>query len=330
MHGKSLSFDRYRLKLSPLSQRVSDIDVSVVLPLENKCDAVNRFADVAERILKARKNNAAVVLMMGAHVIRSGVQRYLIDLMEHGYITAIATNGACTIHDWEFSLIGATTESVSRYIRDGRFGFWEETGRINDIVKSAAEAHVGIGEAMGKAIIRENLPHREISLFAAACRNSIPITVHVGIGYDITHQHPNFDGAAYGAASYIDFLKLAKVIEKLEGGVLLVFGSSVMAPEVFLKALSMARNVKRQDGKCIRHFTTLVCDLYPLPDTFHTEPNRDDPGYYFRPWKTLLVRTVQDGGKSYYVKGAHDETIPALWTAIKEVERSRIRIQSES
>ena len=146
--------------------------------------------------------------------------------------------------------------------------------------------------------------------------------VHVGIGYDITHQHPNCNGAAYGATSYTDFLKFARVLEHLEGGVVMVFGSSVMAPEVFLKALSMARNVARQKGKGIKNFTTLVCDLQFLPDDFSAEAAKEDQGYYFRPWKTLLIRTVADGGESFYVQGDHSRTIPALWTAVEDLKRS--------
>ena len=260
--------------------------------------------------------------MMGAHVLRAGVQRYLIDLIENGYINCIATNGACVIHDWEFALIGKTTESVTKYIKDGRFGFWQETSQINDVVTEAAFEKMGLGESVGKAIFENNFPYQDISLYAACFRNQIPITVHVGIGYDITHQLPNCDGAAYGATSYIDFLRFTKALEDLDGGVAMVFGSSVMAPEVFLKALSMVRNVKRQEGKYIRHFATLVCDLYPVPDSYDVEPSKDTAAYYFRPWKTLLNRTVADGGKSFYVQGNHSETIPALWTAIQNATHS--------
>jgi len=143
----------------------------------------------------------------------------------------------------------------------------------------------------------------------------------VGIGYDIVHEFPNCDGAAYGATSYTDFLRFAKILESLEGGVVMNFGSAVMAPEIFLKALSMVRNVARQEGRQICHFTTLVCDLLNLPDNYHEEPSKDNPYYYFRPWKTMLVRTVADGGESFYVKGHHAESIPALWTAINEPDK---------
>jgi hypothetical protein len=144
----------------------------------------------------------------------------------------------------------------------------------------------------------------------------IPVTVHVGIGYDITHEHPNFDGAAYGGTSYTDFLRLASILESLEGGVVMNFGSAVMAPEVYLKTLSMARNVARQKGERISNITTLVCDLFELPKNYHEEPSREEPAYYYRPWKTMLVRTVADGGNSIYFKGRHRDTVPQLWTAL--------------
>jgi hypothetical protein len=271
---------------------------------------------MADRILSANGRNSAVILMMGAHVLRSGVQHYLIDLIQRGTISCLAFNGAGVIHDYEFALIGATTESVADYIRDGHFGLWRETGRINDIVKEAAKSNIGLGEAVGRVIEEENFPHREISLLATAYRCRCPVTVHVGIGYDILHEHPNCDGAAYGQTSYNDFLVLAQVINSLEGGVVMNFGSAIMAPEVFLKALAMARNVSRQEGRMISRFSALVCDLLDLPPDYHSEASTGTPNYYFRPWKTILVRTVADGGESYYVKGLHAETVPQLWTAV--------------
>jgi len=146
----------------------------------------------------------------------------------------------------------------------------------------------------------------------------VPVTVHVGIGYDILHEHPNCDGAAFGAASYRDFLIFAHTIERLEGGVLLSFGSAVMAPEVYLKALAMARNVARQEGRAIRNFATAVFDLVPIEGDIHRELPKADAGYYFRPHKTLLVRTVADGGASFYFRGDHRATFPALRRAILE------------
>jgi hypothetical protein len=140
----------------------------------------------------------------------------------------------------------------------------------------------------------------------------------VGIGYDIVHEHPNFDGAATGAASYRDFLAFAERVRHLEGGVFLCLGSAVMGPEVYLKALAMARNVERQEGREIRDITTAVFDLLDLGDDVHTEPPKTEPRYYFRPYKTVLVRTVADGGTSYYFRGDHRATIPALYRALLE------------
>ncbi|MHC4781209.1 MAG: GSU2086 family protein, partial [Planctomycetota bacterium] len=275
---------------------------------------------VAERILRAREGEREVILMMGAHVLRSGVQRYLIDLMERGLITAVAVNGSVIVHDFELALVGATTESVARYVKEGRFGLWKETSRLNDIISAAwsENREAGLGESVGRHIEGSGYPHREISLLAAACRCGVPVTVHVGMGYDIIHEHPNCDGAATGALSYNDFLTFASIVGNLEGGVVMNFGSAVMAPEIFLKALSMARNRAHQEGQEIRHFTTLVADLHELPSDYREEPSRETPGYYFRPWKTMLVRTVRDGGESYYVRGRHRETLPALWREIGE------------
>ena len=148
----------------------------------------------------------------------------------------------------------------------------------------------------------------------------VPVTVHVGIGYDIIHEHPNCSGAATGQLSYNDFLRLVTVVRDLENGVVMNFGSAVMAPEVFLKALSMARNAARQEGSGIQNFCSLVCDVRDLSGDLTREPPKTSPAYYFRPWKTMLVRVIQEGGESYYVRGSHAETIPALWTAIGEAE----------
>jgi hypothetical protein len=145
--------------------------------------------------------------------------------------------------------------------------------------------------------------------------------VHVGVGYDIIHEHPNFDAAAAGAASDRDFLILTKAIESLEGGVVLCVGSAVMGPEVYLKALSMARNVAAQNGRAIRRITSAVFDLVNLTGDLHAEASKDDPEYYYRPYKTLLVRTVADGGRSFYIRGDHRATLPALHALLAAGEK---------
>lgn len=302
-------FDRSRLRVRPLAERRHELSLSHWLKLDAAAPPFKHpdLQIVAERLRSAR---GARIAMLGAHVLRAGVNRHLIDLMERGFLTAIAVNGAAAIHDYELARIGATTESVERYIRSGEFGLWRETAELNDWIAEAAREGLGFGENVGRRIAESDYPRRDLSLFAAAWRLSVPLTVHVGIGYDILHEHPNCDGAAAGAASYRDFLIFARVVENLEGGVLLNFGSAVMAPEVYLKALAMARNVA---AKPITNFTTAVFDLAPVPADFRRELPKSDPGYYFRPHKTILVRTVKDGGESFYFCGDHRATVPALW-----------------
>lgn len=315
-------FDRDALVIKPLGTRSHDLDLKVIqsLDTDSSISVDNRIMQTAEQISTAKSSCASVVMMLGGHVVRSGVQRYIIDLMERGYISCLSINGSVMIHDFELSFIGATTESVAKYIVKGQFGLWKETGQINDFINQGYKRGQGMGEAVGEAIYRSSFPFKDISLLAAGYRLGIPVTVHVGIGYDIIHEHPNCSGAATGETSYRDFLRYAKVLESLEGGVVMSFGSAVMAPEVFLKALSMVRNVAHQQGRSIRRFTTLVCDIRDLPRDVSAEPKKDDPAYYFRPWKTMLVRTVADGGKSFYVKGRHSEVIPALWAAVNRIE----------
>ncbi len=307
-------FDRAKLNLKPLAERVHDMSLDDVLPLAAAPPAFDNpdLPKIAAAIRQARQRGAPVVMMMGAHVIKRGLSRFVIDLMERGIVTHVAMNGAGPIHDFELSLIGATTESVARYISEGQFGLWRETGRLNDIIRQGAADNIGLGEAVGRAIVQEELPHREVSILGAGYRLDVPVTVHIGIGYDIIHEHPNTDGAALGQASYHDFLVFAQTITRLEGGVLLNFGTSVMGPEVYLKALSMARNVAWQEGREIRHFTTAVFDLIPLGDQLQQEAPKTDYRYYYRPYKTILVRTVQDGGESFYVQGDHRATLGNL------------------
>ena len=324
MTSKYPIFDRGRLHLRPLAERDHDMDLSYLLHLDDGEPEFDHphLPAVAAKIRAARKNGAACLLMMGAHVIKMGVSRHIIDLLERGWITHIAVNGAGAIHDYELARIGATTESVARYIRSGEFGLWEETGLLNDWAREAADGRLGLGENVGRRIIVESYPHRDVSIFAKAYELSIPVTVHIGMGYDIIHQHPNCDGGALGTASYRDFLVYTRTIENLEGGVMLNFGSAIMGPEVYLKALAMARNVARQEGREIRNFTTAVFDLVPIGGNYHKELPKTDPGYYFRPHKTILVRTVEDGGKSYYICGDHRAAFPALRRAIlKEEDR---------
>jgi hypothetical protein len=323
MASRYPQFDRSRLLIKSLAQRVHDIDHSHLLPLDHRpapleeTEGMEAIATLGDRLVAARAAGAARLILMGAHVIRAGVARQLIDLMERGLITHIGMNGAGPIHDFELARIGATCESVARYIRSGEFGLWRETGEMNDIVARGAAEGLGMGESLGRAIAEGDFPHKDTSVLAAGYRLGVPVTVHIGIGYDIIHEHPNFDGAAFGDATYRDFLILTETVSRLEQGVFLCFGTAVMGPEVYLKALSMARNVAHQEGREIRHFTTAAFDLISISGDRQQEAPKSNPQYYYRPWKTILVRTVADGGESFYICGDHRQTVPHLrWAAL--------------
>ncbi len=326
-------FDPSKLKLKPLAKRQHDLSRDVLIFPEQAQVQLDDPAlpTLAERIVRAARRNAAVVFFCGAHVLRKGNGPLLIDLMERGLLTHLALNGAGAIHDFELALVGQTCESVARYIREGQFGLWHETGRFNEAASLAVRENIGLGEALGRLIEEEQFPHRETSVLAAGYRLGVPVTVHVAIGQDIVHEHPNFDAAATGRATYTDFLVFTHSISRLERGVFLNIGTAVMGPEVYLKALAMARNVAHQQGRSIRRFTTAVFDLVALgPDTSREAP-KDDPRYYFRPYKTILVRTVADGGESFYVRGDHAQTVPTLFRHIVDrlaAESSRPTVEA--
>jgi len=306
------------LKIKPLGERINDLGIQVVKPLDAPVPVFHspELVAVAEAIAKAHRSGKPVIMLMGAHVIREGNANYIIDLMERKILTHIGFNGAGVIHDYEFAKIGATTESVAHYIKDGQFGLWQETGEINNLVFRGYQEGLGLGEAVGKAIEEQEFPYRQSSILAAGYRLQIPVTVHVSIGQDILHEHPNMDGAAYGDTSYRDFLIFTQAITGLQNGVFLNYGTQVMGPEVYLKALAMARNVAHQKGEKINEFTTAVFDLVDLGEDLHLEARKYTARYYFRPYKTILVRTVQDGGTSHYIRGNHNETFPNLYQLI--------------
>lgn len=320
-------FDRSQLHLKPLSERTHDLTQDVMQDIHNVQSTMDHptIDLLADRIVAAREKGATVLMAMGAHCLRAGNGPLLAELARLGLITHFALNGAGAIHDFEFAMIGATTESVAHYIREGQFGLWKETGRLNDVAVMAAEEGWGYGEMLGKVIEEEAFPYRHNSLLAAGYRYHVPVTVHVGLGCDIIHEHPNCDGAALGRASYTDFLIYARSIQNLENGVFLDFGSAVIGPEVYLKCLSMARNVAHQRGEKIAHFTTAVFDLHELEGKdVMEEPPKNDPRYYFRPWKTIMARTVSDGGESHYVCGRHRETVPNLYLKLLEKSKGKV------
>ena len=311
-------FDRNALILRPIAERENLVNLSdLIYP----CSAREPFENpnipvIAAEISETSKRKSTVLFSCGAHVIKSGLGPIIVDLIERKIITHLALNGAGAIHDFELALIGGTSERVADYIRKGQFGLWKETGLINEAVSDGAEKGLGFGETVGLMIEEENFPNKNISVLAAGIRAGIPVTVHVGIGQDIIHEHPNFDPCSTGIATYRDFLIFTQSIMNLENGLFLNAGSAVMGPEVYLKALSMARNLAAQTCETISHFTTAVFDIQKLGDDYSSEADKSDPKYYFRPFKTILVRTVSDGGKSFYVCGEHKNTIPKLYDEI--------------
>lgn len=312
-------FDREQIRLKSVFERGHDLRAGDCMPLEPIEEAIGdpEFDKLVEKIAVARSLRRPVILMIGGHPIKLGLSRYLVSLIESGWVTHLATNGSGMIHDFELAAFGGTSESVAKWIRHGQFGLWQETSQLNDIVREAAERQEGLGEAIGRTLEEDRFPHRELSLAAAGWRCNVPVTCHVSIGSDIIHAHPNCDGRSLGQSSYTDFLIFSESVSQLEGGVFLNIGSAVTGPEVYLKSLSMARNVARQRGECITDITTAVFDLVELPPSYRNgPPGKSHAMYYYRPWKTILVRTVADGGTSYYFQADHRRTIPSLWESL--------------
>ncbi|MEJ2689749.1 MAG: hypothetical protein P8130_07325, partial [Deltaproteobacteria bacterium] len=214
--------------------------------------AAHDFVEFVDRCAGVVSQNKSFLVGIGAHVIKVGLSPLLIDLMDRGIISGLAVNGACVVHDTEMALAGKTSEDVDAVLGAGKFGMAKETGEIVNEVFNNRKSDVGFGEALGQYLLENNAPHANCSLFASARRCGIPITVHVAIGTDIVHVHPSANGAAIGAATYYDFQIFCRLVSALEGGVYVNIGSAVLLPEVFLKALTVVRNL----GHTVSHFTT--------------------------------------------------------------------------
>jgi hypothetical protein len=265
------------------------------------------FKALLEAIVSARRRKKPIILMLGAHPIKCGLSPILIDLMQNGFITALATNGAGAIHDLEIAFWGKTSEEVEKGIDDGSFGMAKETADIfNQLSASAGQKDLGLGEAIGKEILELKAKFRKLSLLASAYQMNIPACVHVAFGTDIVHQHPSFDPALTGKATYTDFKILADQVSRLNnGGVVLHFGSAAVLPEVFLKALSVARNVK---GK-VEKFTAANFDMIQ----------------HYRPNVNVVLRPTQKSGKGFSFTGHHEIMIPLLAWALKSAAEKRRR-----
>ena len=274
------------------------------------------FGELVDRIRRARTNGRPVILSMGAHVIKNGLSRYLIELMQRGFVTHIASNGAGSIHDFELCWLGGTSEDVPTAIEDGSFGMWEETcSWMNEALRQGAAAGQGYGEALARCMDRlpDRFPHREDCVLYQAHALGVPATYHVALGTDIIHQHPEADFGAIGRACGVDFRRFCESVAGLDGGVFLNFGSGVIGPEVFLKALSIARNL----GCPTRDIATANFDLLDLGD-YRAKIGADDPLYYYRPRKNIVNRPTSQGGRGWHFCVDHRRSIPALLRRLRE------------
>ncbi|TMB74363.1 MAG: hypothetical protein E6J54_03105 [Deltaproteobacteria bacterium] len=261
--------------------------------------AAQSLKAIARKIARVHRANKTVLLGMGAHPIKVGLSPLIIDFMERGIINAVALNGAGVIHDFELAYMGETSEDVAASLKDGSFGMGEETGAfLNQAISEGSGRQLGIGAAVGQAILKARLPHRRLSILAAGARWGIPITSHIAIGTDIIHMHPKVDGKALGDGSLRDFRTLTSIVATLGGGVYLNFGSAVVLPEVFLKAVSLARNL----GHPVQNLTTVNLDFLA----------------HYRPLTNVVSRPTQQSGKGYHLTGHMEIMVPLLFAAVLE------------
>lgn len=252
------------------------------------------FREVVERLSRARLRGRPVILGMGAHVIKVGLGPLVVEMMRRRLVTALAMNGAGAIHDLELAMVGQTSEDVAEGLARGSFGMARETAEfINQAVRRGASRGMGLGAALGAAALEAKLPFGHLSVVAQAAGLGIPLTVHVAIGTDVIHMHPSFDGAAFGAASHRDFRLLAALVARLEGGAYLNVGSAVVLPEVFLKALNLARNL----GHRVEDFTAVVMD-------------------FLSPYRALVNVAQRPGGRGFHLQGPHELLLPLLAHAL--------------
>jgi len=272
--------------------RVSDLLSSLPAQL-----AGAEFPELIRRVATAIHNKRPVMLGMGAHVIKVGLNPILIELMKRGILRSIALNGAGIIHDAEIAMVGRTSEEVSDVLGQGAFGAAKETGEIlNTAINKGAQQDIGMGEAVGRALLEHDFPHNDQSLLAQACKLGVPVTVHVAMGTDIIHIHPGADGAAIGQTSFFDFQVFCRLVSSLEGGVYLNVGSAVLLPEVFLKALTVVRNL----GYTVKNLTTANFDFIR----------------HYRPTTNVVHRPTLEGGRGFNFTGHHELMIPLFAAAL--------------
>jgi hypothetical protein len=310
-------FDLSGVRTYPLDSRISKARAADFARPSAPGGSLGAFIDSLPNMLAAADLRAVaraiidaqwvsgVVWGLGAHVIKTGLAPVLIDLMERGFVSAIATNGAAVIHDFEIALSGATSEDVEAALGPGQFGMAEETGRLlNDAITSGVGEGLGIGQAVARYLHELAPRHADASVIAAAGRLNIPVTVHVAIGTDITHMHPAVSGAALGEGSLRDFRYFVSSISRLAGGVYLNCGSAVVLPEVFLKAVALARN----RGVSLEGLTTVNLDFVRL----------------YRPQTNVVTRPTAQNGRGYSIVGHHEIMIPLIAAAVVEMH-ARLR-----
>ncbi len=301
-----------KVKTYPLSRRKSKVGRGELGSLHSPGDSFRKFFDglpdilaagdvksVVSAIVSARKKGRPVILGMGAHPIKVGLSPIIMDLIDREIITAMAVNGSCMVHDFELSYAGKTSEDVAAALHSGRFGMARETGaHINGAIKNGVKKGFGLGRSLGESILGSRNRFKELSIFAAASRKGIPLCVHVALGTDIIHMHPQADGAAIGEGSMRDFRLLCSVVADLQGGVYINLGSAVILPEVFLKALTVARNL----GHNIGDVTTVNMDFIQ----------------HYRARENVLHRPTMRGGASYALTGHHEIMFPLVAAAVVE------------
>ncbi|MDT5062954.1 MAG: hypothetical protein QOH63_3413 [Acidobacteriota bacterium] len=257
--------------------------------------AVRSLRELAARIRHAREIHKPVIWGIGGHVVKTGMSPVIIDLMRRGFVSAIAANGSVLVHDAEIAMVGSTSEDVDSTLGAGAFGAADETGKLlNASARAGAKDHTGLGEALGRALVAGNPPYKDFSLLCAAYDQRVPFTAHVTIGADVAHFHPSADGAALGETSHTDFRLLAEMVRRMDGGgVYLNIGSAVVLPEIFLKAVTLVRNL----GHNLSDITTANFDFIQS----------------YRPLTNVVRRPVADGaGRGYSITGHHELTIPLL------------------
>lgn len=316
MNSKYKKIDLNKIQTISILERKSKVNIGDFSKIFDPDASFNNFInslpniliskdlkDFATKFALAVKNKKVVSLMMGAHLIKVGLSPLIIDLIKNNMISSISMNGACVIHDVELAIWGKTSEDVSENLMNGSFGMSKETAEfINNTLKENFDTDCGYGESIGKKLIDINPLYKDYSILYNAYNYSIPVTVHVGIGTDIIYQHPNMDGASAGELSYRDFKILCNVLSNLDSqGIIINIGSAVILPEVFLKALTVVRNL----GYSAYNFTSATFDMLQQ----------------YRPRVNIVQRPTMNNGKGYYFIGHHELMIPLLIAMVKNYLR---------